>query len=258
MTRDELTQRLQGIEWDDFEVKAAKCDVPKDVWPTVSAFSNTSGGWIVFGVEQRGKRFMIEGVENGEKIESDFLDNLRNGQKFNKVLTAKGVKYTIDGKLVLASIHSEIDYSVVTFYLDVPFVSQGVKDKEMSKTDSKMSPTDGDTVPDNEKMSPTDSENVPDSGKMSPTDGDTVPDNENIERWNRRKDSIRELMANNPDISVKTIAETLGVNERTIKRDIKDLRENGIIERIGGNFGGKWIIINKESFCSGGFAIRPN
>ena len=192
MTRDELTQRLQGIEWDDFEVKAAKCDVPKDVWPTVSAFSNTSGGWIVFGVEQRGKRFMID------------------------------------------------------------------KDKEMSKTDSKMSPTDGDTVPDNGKMSPTDSENVPDNEKMSPTDGDTVPDNETIERWNRRKDSIRELMANNPDISVKTIAETLGVNERTIKRDIKDLRENGIIERIGGNFGGKWIIINKESFCSGGFAIRPN
>lgn len=52
MTRDELTQRLQGIEWDDFEVKAAKCDVPKDVWPTVSAFSNTSGGWIVFGKDE--------------------------------------------------------------------------------------------------------------------------------------------------------------------------------------------------------------
>lgn len=83
MTKDELLQRLSDIEWDDFEVKEAKDKLPENVWETVSAFSNTSGGWIVFGVTQHGKKFEIQGVNNGEKTESDFLNILRNGQKFN-------------------------------------------------------------------------------------------------------------------------------------------------------------------------------
>ena len=77
MTKDELISRLKDIEWDDFEVKEAQNKLPDNVWETVSAFSNTSGGWIVFGIKQTGKRFDVQGVENGEKIESDFLNTLR-------------------------------------------------------------------------------------------------------------------------------------------------------------------------------------
>ena len=102
MTKEELLQKLTEIEWDDFECKAAQDKLPEDVWATVSAFSNTSGGWIVFGVRQQGKRFDIQGVNNGEKTESDFLNTLRNGQKFNLRLSASGQKYDFDGKLVLA------------------------------------------------------------------------------------------------------------------------------------------------------------
>ena len=39
---------------------------------------------------------------DGEKTESDFLNTLRNGQKFNMRLTAKAKKYNFDGRLVLA------------------------------------------------------------------------------------------------------------------------------------------------------------
>ena len=46
--------------------------------------------------------YAINGVNNGEKTESDFLNTLRNGQKFNMRLTARGQKYNFDGKLVLA------------------------------------------------------------------------------------------------------------------------------------------------------------
>ena len=102
MTKEELLQKLTEIEWDDFECKRALDKLPEDVWETVSAFSNTSGGWIVFGVQQHGKRFEIQGVNNGEKTESDFLNTLRNGQKFNMRLTAKAKKYDFDGRLVLA------------------------------------------------------------------------------------------------------------------------------------------------------------
>ena len=101
MTRDDLIKRLQDIEWDDFEVKQAKSELPKNIWETVSAFSNTSGGWIVLGVSQQGKEFEITGVGNAEKLEQDFFSVLRS-QKFNAILSAKVHKYEIDGKKVLA------------------------------------------------------------------------------------------------------------------------------------------------------------
>ena len=92
MTKEELLQRLTEIEWDDFECKAAQNKLPENVWETVSAFSNTSGGWIVFGIKQQGTQFEIQGVNNGEKTESDFLNTLRGGQKFNMRLSANGYK----------------------------------------------------------------------------------------------------------------------------------------------------------------------
>ena len=101
MTKEELLQKLADIEWDDFECKASQNKLSEDVWSTVSAFSNTSGGWVVFGIKQEGKKFEIQGVNNGEKTESDFLNTLR-GEKFNMRLSAKGMKYNFDGKLVLA------------------------------------------------------------------------------------------------------------------------------------------------------------
>ncbi|MFH1751618.1 MAG: hypothetical protein ABH821_01620 [archaeon] len=44
MNKQELIEKLQDIEWEDFEVKEAKSEVPKNSWESVSAFSNTSGG----------------------------------------------------------------------------------------------------------------------------------------------------------------------------------------------------------------------
>ena len=95
MTKDELLSRLQDIEWEDFEVKSASRELPKNIWESVSAFSNGSGGWIVFGVVQNGKRFEVEGVNNGEKIESDFLNTLRSGNKMNHPILPISKKYSV-------------------------------------------------------------------------------------------------------------------------------------------------------------------
>lgn len=101
MTKEELIERINDIEWEDFEAKEAKSELPKNVWETVGAFANSSGGWIVLGVKQVGKKFEITGVDNAEKLEQDFLGTLRS-QKFNEPLEAKAMLYHIDGKKVLA------------------------------------------------------------------------------------------------------------------------------------------------------------
>ncbi|MCK5176229.1 MAG: ATP-binding protein, partial [Candidatus Aenigmarchaeota archaeon] len=84
MNKEELIKRLEDIEWEDFEVKEAKSEIPKNSWETVSAFSNTAGGWLIFGVKKTGAKYEITGVKNPEKIEQDFTCVLRNNSKFNK------------------------------------------------------------------------------------------------------------------------------------------------------------------------------
>ena len=101
MTKEELIDRINDIEWEDFEAKEAKSELPKNIWETVSAFANTSGGWIVLGIKQNGKKFEISGVDNAEKLEQDFLGTLRS-QKFNEPVDAKSMLYHIDGHRVLA------------------------------------------------------------------------------------------------------------------------------------------------------------
>jgi predicted HTH transcriptional regulator len=101
LTKQELIQKLNQIEWEDFEVKLASQGVPKSIWETVSAFSNTSGGWIIFGVEEKNKSFNIVGVSNPSKLEQDFLNTL-NTDKFNTKIFPKSEIFNFDDKIVLA------------------------------------------------------------------------------------------------------------------------------------------------------------
>jgi len=101
MTNKELLDKLQDIEWEDFEVKLARGGVPKSAWESISAFSNTAGGWLVFGVEEKNNNFAIVGVENPSKIEHEFLNTL-NGEKFNVKIRVDAYKYNFDDKIVLA------------------------------------------------------------------------------------------------------------------------------------------------------------
>ena len=106
MTKEELLQRLNDIEWDDFEVKEASGGLPKSIWETVSAFSNTSSGWIILGVKENrdesGTTYIVTGVPNAEKMEQEIISTLRSRTKFNALISGKAKQYDIDGKKVLA------------------------------------------------------------------------------------------------------------------------------------------------------------
>lgn len=101
MTKEELITKLNDLEWEDFEVKEAKGEVPSSAWETVSAFSNSSGGWLIFGVKQVGQNFQTVKISNPEKVEQDFLNVLRSGQKFNVIINPTCIKYVIDENIVL-------------------------------------------------------------------------------------------------------------------------------------------------------------
>lgn len=99
----------------------------------------------------------------------------------------------------------------------------------------------------NVKMSQTGQENVPEL-----TDEELALPLEPFERLsvkekkNRRRQAIVSLMVQDSHITSEEIAEKLDTHERTIKRDIKALRESGVIERIGGDFGGEWKVCKKK------------
>lgn len=101
MNREELVERLKGHEWTDFEVKLARRGVPDSAYETVSAFSNTEGGWLVFGVRDAAGGFEIVGVLDVDKVQNDFLSVLRSGQKLNRVVAAQPWLINDDGRALL-------------------------------------------------------------------------------------------------------------------------------------------------------------
>ena len=120
MTKDELISRLKGYEWTEFECKRAQRDVPKDVYSTVSAFANTQGGWLLFGVTEKNGLLEASGVDPDafDRVQNAFLTTLRAGQKLNQIVNATPYAYDIDGKRILAFYIPELERHRKPVYLN--------------------------------------------------------------------------------------------------------------------------------------------
>ncbi|MYN66474.1 MAG: AAA family ATPase [Acidobacteria bacterium] len=86
MTQDELIELLRKHEWRDVEFKEAQRKVPRDAYETVSAFANTEGGHLVFGVRESGQEMEIVGVLDVDKVQNEFLSTLRQPDKISVVV----------------------------------------------------------------------------------------------------------------------------------------------------------------------------
>ncbi|MDU0365109.1 putative DNA binding domain-containing protein [Rhizobium sp. 25PS6] len=95
MTRDEFLARLQSVEWDDIEFKEATWAVPKSALETVSAFANTEGGHLVFGVKESNGTFSVTGVTEIDKVQNDFFGQVRDSQKISALLPITGDIHTM-------------------------------------------------------------------------------------------------------------------------------------------------------------------
>lgn len=96
-----LTKFLKSSEWNDVEFKEARTDVPKPAFEAVSAFANTRGGYLAFGVTQNGENYEITGVDKPDKVQSDFLTVLQADMRINHDVVINEQKLRIQGKTVL-------------------------------------------------------------------------------------------------------------------------------------------------------------
>lgn len=53
---------------------------------------------------------------------------------------------------------------------------------------------------------------------------------------------ILELLAGNPAMTQTELMKELDLSRKQIQKDIKELREKGILEREGSNRNGRWIV----------------
>jgi ATP-dependent DNA helicase RecG len=60
------------------------------------------------------------------------------------------------------------------------------------------------------------------------------------------RDKIVRLMSKSPDISSRKIADILGLTKKAVEWQIKRLKNDGIIKRVGPPKGGKWVIISQN------------
>ena len=105
LTLEELAELTESVEW---ECKLAhgldgKGELPKDFWPTYSAFANTHGGVVVLGMRERDRQFSVAGLSNIEKIRTDLFNTLNNPSKVsvNLLTDADVCVRLLDGKQVL-------------------------------------------------------------------------------------------------------------------------------------------------------------
>jgi ATP-dependent DNA helicase RecG len=76
MNWDELVDLTGNPEWENLEFKEARDNVPANCYETVSAFANTSGGWLIFGVieNKRSRTFKTQGIRNIDRVQNEFIN----------------------------------------------------------------------------------------------------------------------------------------------------------------------------------------
>ena len=118
MNREALVDRLRRPEWSDAEFKEARSAVPKSAYKAASAFANTGGGTIVFGVRDRDGEIEVIGVDQVDKVQNEFLSTIRSGQKLNRLIEVTADVIDVDGKTLLAFFIPESPRRRKPVYLD--------------------------------------------------------------------------------------------------------------------------------------------
>ena len=114
----ELIEKLNGHEWNDVEFKQALEHCPKNAYTTVSAFANTAGGWLVFGVKEENGEFEILGVQKVAQVETEFLSTVHTPGKLSYLPAIIENKLSEDVRTVLTFFIPEAPREAKPVYID--------------------------------------------------------------------------------------------------------------------------------------------
>ncbi|MEE1301511.1 MAG: ATP-binding protein [Bacteroidales bacterium] len=99
---------LANGEHINLECKKATNTIPNSIWETYSSFANTYGGTILLGIVENlkekdiKKRFQVVGVEDSQKIITDFWNTINSNKVNENILSDSDVNVIdIDGKKVV-------------------------------------------------------------------------------------------------------------------------------------------------------------
>ncbi len=95
-----VQQLLVGGEGLTVEFKQSKSKLNKDVFETVCAFLNRSGGYLLLGVDNNGQIVGID-PQAKEKIKKDFVTSMNNPLKISPTFYLTVLESTIEGKDIL-------------------------------------------------------------------------------------------------------------------------------------------------------------
>lgn len=115
----ELSKLLGIKEGSNIEIKKAKTQVPKSFWETYSAFANTDGGIVIFGIDEKNKE--VTGVVDAYKLRDDLFNNLNNLNKVSvNIINNNNVKIveTENGLEILIITIPEAPYNLKPIYLN--------------------------------------------------------------------------------------------------------------------------------------------
>ena len=197
---------------------------------SVSAFANTQGGRLLFGVANDGalcgladaqddSEFISETIKM--QMDPDLFQRLdlmeRRGSGFKKILDAYAFESEKRGEVVTPRFES----TSTDFFLVLPNLNYG---KVINGVESSSAGLD------------TEIATEVNGGKTGMKTGMTA--------GMKTADAIVALIAENPTISHDSLAEKLGRARSTIIEQIAKLKANGRIRRVGPDKGGHWEVID--------------
>lgn len=116
----DYAEKLLNIKEDkNIELKKAENKVPKSFWETYSAFANTDGGLVIFGIDEKNNK--ITGVNDPYKIRNDLFNDLNNPRKVSaNIISDNDVEiYKVEGdKYIILIEIPEARYSLKPVFLN--------------------------------------------------------------------------------------------------------------------------------------------
>lgn len=108
--RNKLYALVQKGESSEVEFKSARGGFPGSFWESYSAFANTNGGTIILGVQEKGKKFLLDGLSEdiAYKYKKNFWDCAHNRNKVSVCLPRESDVNVVevDGAYAACLLHS--------------------------------------------------------------------------------------------------------------------------------------------------------